>query len=66
LQGKDLQGVSLGAPNIAPNTSNENLDSDAETSTPGMDTILQAIKDMSDMERGKLLEVLLTLADGHN
>ena len=68
LQTKDLQDTSGVAPNSAPNFSSDNTRNpahDAKSTAPNAENILEAIKGMSDAERGKLLLALLGLTDGH-
>jgi len=68
LDSSNLQVTPGLAPNSAPNSSPENTQNPAPEATPtapNADSILDAFKDMSDTERGKLLAALLGLVDGH-
>ncbi len=68
LDSNDIQVTTSVAPNSAPNICPENTQNPAPEATPtapNADSILEAVKGMSDAEREKLLIALLGLADGN-
>ena len=66
LQSQDFQDALGVAPNSAPNRPPEDTANDdlrGPEGIPDAETIIRAVRRMSDAERGKLLTALLGLAD---